>query len=488
MPILVTVLCLLGTYSTAEASQGHISYEPLTQGSALMNFRSSRHVHISGHKECLEQHSGNSGLSGIDAKMDEEDDHLLIDGLPGQPQTAVTFKQFAGYINVDQSSQRSLFYYFVESTSGSSTKPLILWLNGGPGCSSVGIGAFTEIGPFGVYPDGETLYSRDFSWNKEANVLFLESPADAGFSYSNTADGCSSFGDKRTAEDTYAFLIKWLERYPMFQGRDFYLAGENYAGHYIPQLADLILHNFNGPKDLIPIVNLKGIIVGNGVLDDLSDSRGVIDFAFYRVLTSIETHHDSLRSCAKGGIHENEKCFQAYQRLLAQIGPINYFNLYSAVCKPSFLNVTGGPCQLFFVENYLNLAQVQAAMNIKSAGLPIPWSPCSESISQQWSDSPSSMIPTYNRIMGQGLRILIYSGDLDACVPRFGSEYALAAMNLKVIKARQGWWMPDTQLVAGQKVVYEGLTYATVRGAGHEVSYSHPDKLYALMKDFINNQ
>ncbi|RXH92268.1 hypothetical protein DVH24_033164 [Malus domestica] len=102
-----------------------------------------------------------------------------IKRLPGQPQ--VNFQQYAGYVTVDEKQGRSLFYYFVEAQTDPASKPLVLWLNGGPGCSSVG-GAFIAHGPF--QPSRDILLKNDFSWNTEANMLYLESPAGVGFSYS----------------------------------------------------------------------------------------------------------------------------------------------------------------------------------------------------------------------------------------------------------------------------------------------------------------
>lgn len=93
----------------------------------------------------------------------------------------------------------------------------------------------------------------------EANVIFLESPAGVGFSYSNTSSDYNESGDSRTAEDAYIFLVNWLERFPEYKTRAFYISGESYAGHYVPQLAATILsHNLynNGT-----IVNLQGILV-----------------------------------------------------------------------------------------------------------------------------------------------------------------------------------------------------------------------------------
>ena len=92
-----------------------------------------------------------------------------------------------------------------------------------------------------------------------ANILFLESPARVGFSYSNTKSDYKNVGDKKTALDSYTFLVNWLERFPQYKTRDFYIAGESYAGHYVPQLAYTIVTKnriTNQTK-----INLKGIAV-----------------------------------------------------------------------------------------------------------------------------------------------------------------------------------------------------------------------------------
>ena len=100
------------------------------------------------------------------------------------------------------------------------------------------------------------IYLNFFS---AANVLFLESPAGVGFSYSNTTLDYSTSGDRRTAGDNYVFLLNWLKRFPEYKNRDFYIAGESYAGHYVPQLAHTIL--FHNKKANKTIINLKGITV-----------------------------------------------------------------------------------------------------------------------------------------------------------------------------------------------------------------------------------
>ena len=92
-----------------------------------------------------------------------------------------------------------------------------------------------------------------------ANDLFLESPAGVGFSYSNTSSDIDQSGDKRTAADSYTFLINWLERFPQYKTRNFYITGESYAGHYIPELAHLILQKNKVTNQTI--INLRGVAV-----------------------------------------------------------------------------------------------------------------------------------------------------------------------------------------------------------------------------------
>lgn len=94
-----------------------------------------------------------------------------VTGLPGLPVGKVNFNQYSGYVTVDTRTSRSLFYWLIESPPPLSStkpnlKPLVLWLNGGPGCSSVAYGASEEVGPFRVQPDGKTLALSPYAWNK----------------------------------------------------------------------------------------------------------------------------------------------------------------------------------------------------------------------------------------------------------------------------------------------------------------------------------
>lgn len=115
------------------------------------------------------------------------------------------------------------------------------------------LGLLTENGPFHFDERTSNLHLNPYSWNKLANVIYLESPSCVGFSYGGN---CTS-GDDITMRDNYQFLLGWFERFPAFQSNPFFLSGESYAGQYIPQLANHILSQQSRG------FSFEGFIVGN---------------------------------------------------------------------------------------------------------------------------------------------------------------------------------------------------------------------------------
>ena len=87
-----------------------------------------------------------------------------IERLPGQP--AVDFPMYSGYVTVEETAGRALFYWLQEVPPEAQPAPLVMWLNGGPGCSSVAYGASEELGAFRIRPDGATLFLNEYRWNR----------------------------------------------------------------------------------------------------------------------------------------------------------------------------------------------------------------------------------------------------------------------------------------------------------------------------------
>uniref|UniRef100_H2Y6L0 Carboxypeptidase n=1 Tax=Ciona savignyi TaxID=51511 RepID=H2Y6L0_CIOSA len=216
----------------------------------------------------------------------------LITSLPGLD-SEVGFKQYSDYITVGDTNEKRLFYWYMESQSDPATDPLVLWLNGGPGCSSMS-GVLGEIGPFYVRPN-ITLGINKYSWNRVVNLLFVDSPAGIGFSKSGVHN-CST-GDVQTTRDLFTFLIKFFESFPHLKSHDFWITGESYAGHYIPNLAQWIVQH-NTAKDFsFQHIKLKGFLIGNPLTNAYVDTGGYVDFVFSHQLISNQTYHELLKHC-----------------------------------------------------------------------------------------------------------------------------------------------------------------------------------------------
>ncbi|PHU14082.1 Serine carboxypeptidase-like 40 [Capsicum chinense] len=368
-----------------------------------------------------------------------------IHKLPGQP--PVRFEQYGGYVTVDESAGRAFYYYFVEAQRSKESLPL-LWLNGGPGCSSLGYGAFQERGPFRVNSDGKTLHKNNYAWNHAAaNVLFVESPAGVGFSYSNTSTDVKIGGDRKTANDNYQFLINWLERFPEYKDRDFYISGESYAGHYVPQLAHTILyHNKKANKN---IINLKGILIGNAVINHETDARGIFEYFASHTLMSDEDEAELQKKCKFTGSKESAKCQAAIDKAYDSLK----LNIFAIFC--SHLPQYQPHCQAqqaFFI--YMNRPDVQKALhaNVTNIQYTANSQPC--------------------------------SGDTDARLPVTSTKKSIKTMNLPIKTPWHPWLLNGE--VGGCTQEYKGdMTFATVRGAGHQVPSYEAARALSLVMHFL---
>jgi cathepsin A (carboxypeptidase C) len=134
-------------------------------------------------------------------------------------------KQRSGYLDVTDG--KHLFYWFFESRTKPEDAPLILWINGGPGCSSQA-GLLFELGPCSIANDGKNTTFNPHSWNTHANIIFLDQPVNVGYSYSD--DGSTVNNSPVAGKDVHAFLQLFLQRFPQYVKAPFHLAAESYGG------------------------------------------------------------------------------------------------------------------------------------------------------------------------------------------------------------------------------------------------------------------
>eukprot|EP01123_Difflugia_compressa_P012465 TRINITY_DN532_c0_g1_i1.p1 TRINITY_DN532_c0_g1~~TRINITY_DN532_c0_g1_i1.p1 ORF type:complete len:470 (+),score=66.24 TRINITY_DN532_c0_g1_i1:55-1464(+) len=451
-------------------------------------------------------------LSTDPINMDFSSAQGKIDKLPGltiQP----NFTQYASYITVDAVSERSLFYWFTESQTNPATDPLVLWLTGGPGCSSL-IALLSENGPFRPNSDGMTLEYNPYSWNRIANVLWLESPAGVGFSYSNNPNDYF-VGDERTANDTYTFLLKFFELYPQYKGRDFWITGESYGGHYVPEAA---LRIIQGNEAGNPTINLKGFMAGNPWTYMPIDNLGAINTWWSRALVPKVAADMIIQSCnlsSVGPLLKSESTWSASADCNAIIDSVqslfngvDIYDIYVDVClsqrdelhlreyaKYSKLHETFltknhkkrdlDPCIDDHLTAYLNIPAVQTAIH----AIPTQWGECSSVVNYNYSDVEKSVIPIYEYFFDNHpeVRILVYSGDVDAIVPYWGTSVWVEAFQRPVKDAWHAWYDSGSQ-VGGFVQVFDTFTFSTVRNAGHMVPWYQPERGYILYSTFLKGQ
>ncbi|KAJ7463398.1 Alpha/Beta hydrolase protein [Mycena galericulata] len=169
-------------------------------------------------------------------------------------------RSFAGNIDVQRAGHpnNTLFFWALESRSGSlttsSNEPWGIWLNGGPGSSSM-VGFFLENGPIRIAADG-TISANTYSWDTVADFIWIDQPVGTGFS---TADAAGYIADEdQMGADFMGFLENLVKVFPSLATRPLHLTGESYAGVYIPYIMKAY---FSMAK---PPVKIAKIAIGDG--------------------------------------------------------------------------------------------------------------------------------------------------------------------------------------------------------------------------------
>ena len=167
-----------------------------------------------------------------------------------------------------------MFYWLFKSRSSPDTDPLVMWLTGGPGCASE-VALFYENGPYTINND-MSLSPNAQSWNKVSNLLYVDQPVGTGFSRCSSIFNYDST-EEEIAANIFTFIQEFLVANPEFRGRDFFITGESYAGHYIPAIA------YHFTKEIAPGslgLNFKGIAIGNGWVDPYVQYPQYAEFAY----------------------------------------------------------------------------------------------------------------------------------------------------------------------------------------------------------------
>ncbi|KAJ7499907.1 serine carboxypeptidase [Mycena latifolia] len=410
-----------------------------------------------------------------------------------------TVSAYTGYIDIQV---RHIFFYFFESRSDPDKDDVIFWTNGGPGGSSA-LGLFMELGPCRVVNATEgTVFNPD-SWNSKANIFFVDQPIGVGFSYAEYGETVST--TEEAAKDIAAFVAIFFAHFNKFQGRGFHLAGESYAGRYLPVFAAAIYdQNPSLVKAGLPLVNLTSVIIGNGLTD-----WATLSPSWYEIQCTPASHApiQDIQTCVqmKARISRCKKWTK--ESCQDQFDLINC-NAATEFCWASFMvpfEATGlnlydltKKCEdahLCYEETneiaeYLNQTSVQDVLGVDIAAYRLS----SEAVGKRFWGSGDVMKGAkeyVGALLEHGVRVLIYAGTYDVVCNWIGNEAWTLALEwsgqaeFSALPLRE-WTVAGKR--AGKTRAAQGLTFATVDAAGHMVPFDKPKESLEMVNRWIAGQ
>eukprot|EP00550_Attheya_septentrionalis_P004496 CAMPEP_0198285034 /NCGR_PEP_ID=MMETSP1449-20131203/4348_1 /TAXON_ID=420275 /ORGANISM="Attheya septentrionalis, Strain CCMP2084" /LENGTH=554 /DNA_ID=CAMNT_0043982271 /DNA_START=44 /DNA_END=1708 /DNA_ORIENTATION=+ len=443
--------------------------------------------------------------------------HTLRDApVDGALCDASSAKQFSGYMDISGSKydpegdDKHLFFWFFEkraSTKASDVKdddddktPLIVWLTGGPGCSST-LALLTENGPCSVTDDGKSTEVNPYSWTETAHVLWLDQPAGVGFSYGTQNDS----NEDMVGEDAYYFLQAFYKTHPEYASNPLFIVGESYGGHYAPAIANRVyrgnqaMENNKG-GDLLKI-NLGGVAVGNGLTHPEEQYKWYAEMA-YKNSHGIKTVSEDVYNAMTSAV---PKCIALIHECNQGDSLINSFACQSAfaVCnmaETSPYQMSGlNPydirikcehpplCYDFSkVGDWLNLPETRAALHVTDESAS-KWNACNMGINFMFhTDWMKDMSGHISEMLDGGIPILIYAGDVDFICNYMGNRAWTLALDWDhkddFVSAEDHDWNSGSGLAR----TANGFTFLQVYDAGHMVPADKPEVALDMISQFVN--
>uniref|UniRef100_A0A1B6DKD2 Carboxypeptidase n=1 Tax=Clastoptera arizonana TaxID=38151 RepID=A0A1B6DKD2_9HEMI len=389
-------------------------------------------------------------------------------------------ESYSGFFEVDKQYDSQMFFWFFPAINKNKSAPLILWLEGGPGVSSI-YGVFEEVGPFYIQKNGK-LRKRKYSWSNNHAVLYIDSPVGTGFSYTNSDAGYST-DEVHVAKNLYSTLIQFFKLFPQYQKNEFFVVGESYAGKFAPAISYAI--HTNNPTANIKI-NLKGVALGNAYCDPEHMSSGYGDHLYQIGLIDSNALKYFRAEQAKGVALIKQKRWIDALRLLENLLGTTFYNLTGYTYNFNFVFDKEEP-QFGSVFDLLQKQSILKALHVGNVTFGNTFVKINSFLEEDITQSVRPWVET----LIEHYRVLVYSGQLDLSVPYINTLGFLNALNWSGTNeyktAVRNQWYVNGQL-AGYTKTAKKLTEVLVRNAGHLVPADQPYRTYELITRFTSNQ
>ncbi|KAF2853202.1 carboxypeptidase S1 [Plenodomus tracheiphilus IPT5] len=430
-------------------------------------------------------------------------------------------KSYSGYADVDD-NQHIFWWFFEARNQDPSDAPLTVWINGGPGSSSM-IGLFQELGPCGIGPDLKP-FDNPYSWTNASNMLFIDEPTQVGFSYSVPIPGyhdglhivqlpdatcpdyaqiygtCGTYSSPKqtlTANSTegaapnmWKTLQGFMGAFPQYSRNGFSFATESYGGHYAPVFNSYFLDqnakNISGAHK----INLENVLIGNGWFDPLVQYQAYYNFSVYPGNTyDYDPYNDTVKAEWYNNLYgpgncvdRTKDCYATGQNsVCAAADEFCYskveapYDMYSGRDEYDMRELSPDPFPYSYFVEYLNTPEVQ-----KAIGAYQNFSTHADTVSTGFNnmgdgDRPSGTIAACQKLLDAGVQVMLYYGDADYNVNWLGGQVVASMINATGY-CSAGFTNITTSdgIVHGQVKQAGAFSFLRIYESGHEVPFYQP--------------
>lgn len=379
---------------------------------------------------------------------------------------------YSGFLPTDANSTGYLYYFFVESFNKPSD-PVVLWLQGGPGCGST-FGAFVENGPYIIDGNG-TWHFNPWHWARNASMLWIDNPVGSGFSYST--NGKYDHTEQVVSQQLAYVLTGFFQRHPEYAGNDFYIFGESYAGKYVPWLAKNILEN--------DVLHVNGIGLGDGWVSPVLQTPTNHEYLYkmQRISMAQKQASDILVGAYLELLIQNDyikasEYDNAWAKILCLQGnvsnPYNIDEPYDFTDPPQRAMIT-----------WLDQPNVKSALNVPNAN----YSTRTNAYRALNSDEEKNALPELSYVVDK-IPVLLYNGELDFVCNYLGTKMYASVMDWSgqngYRHAREKSWQLSTGQKAGYSQTYGNLARLVLYHTGHIAPFDSPQATFEMLQQFIN--
>ncbi|KAF7521382.1 hypothetical protein PCG10_008318 [Penicillium crustosum] len=414
-----------------------------------------------------------------------------------------------------------IFFWLFQSEQPAYDDNLIIWFNGGPGCSSL-IGLTTGNGPISFDGNSTQFIRNPHSWAKLGNVLYVDQPVGTGYSTASFPYPVNDNG--RVTTDFTQWLRGFFKYFPHLQSKQIHLMGESYAGIYIPYFVSELL----GGNDSLPL-NVRSMSLGDG---SWGNGAAMASVAMGKYLRSqlgllqipenvLSVFDEADETCGFNEVLAKSAIYPPQAKIHIPGNP-EYFNIrrrdltnaVNAACdiapttpeevRSSLFNSTCyGPCAAFstasdyltaistksttrgcfniydishdcsavselpLMAEYFGRADVQTALHVDNSG---PYSACNSTILGTLLSAPSPVPPEYfilpSLVTNHNISLHIYSGEWDMLINHFGAELSLQNMTWRgaqgfAQKPKKPFFVDNAAPSATKQLLFEHTPVAT---------------------------